>query len=129
MFLVENTILFFILAFAVGIIWYRVMFFIVPRHFKMPFTRTALKVQWHHLHWGIILILIGTAVLLRTGEIATLSATLIGLGLGFSVDLFIPSLLLETERKKELVVYRKTLRSTLILAVGIIAFFVIVSKI
>jgi len=121
----EETTLYFIVAFAIGIVWYRLLFFIVPLYFKRPFTRSTLKIRWHHLHWGIVFALIGSVLLLRSRNITISSAILLGLGLGLVVDLFIPSLLLETNRDEELVVYRKTLFSTLFLAVVVIIFLVV----
>ena len=125
----EETTLYFVGAFTVGIIWYRLLFIVVPLYFKRPFTRSTLKLRWHHLHWGVVFLLIGNAILLRSGSIAISSAVLLGLGLGLVIDLFIPSLLLETNREEELIVYRKSLLSTVLLAVGIIVLLVIFSVI
>ena len=78
-----------------------------------------LKLRWHHLHWGIMLILSGTVLLVLLGKSA-LVIILLGIGLGLVIDLFIPSLQLQTDREKELFVYRNSLVSTLLLGSCII---------
>lgn len=104
----------FILAFCGGMLWWRMLYFIAPSYFKNPPERTLLKLRWHHLHWGILLILIASVMLLFSGKSSTV-IILLGLGLGFAMDLFIPSLLLETDREKELIVYRQSLIPTMLL--------------
>jgi hypothetical protein len=104
----------FVLAFCAGMLWWRLLFFIAPAYFKKPLERSFLKMRWHHLHWGILLTLIATILLLFSGKTAVV-VILLGLGLGFMMDLFIPSLLLETDREKELIVYSKSLIPTALL--------------
>lgn len=106
--------LWFLTALVGLMLWYRILFFIVPLYFKRPLTRSLLRLRWHHLHWGLLLILCGTILLLVDTNIG-FAIVLLGIGLGFSFDLFIPSLLLETDREKELLVYRQSLRPTLLL--------------
>lgn len=115
----DTDILKFTISFAGGILWYRILFFIIPIYFKRPLTRSALKLRWHHLHWGIVLIFIGT-ILLLLSEKGTAVIVLFGIGLGFIIDLFISSLVLETDREKELLVYRNSLIPTLLLGFAII---------
>jgi len=122
----NNEILKFILSFIGGLLWYRILFFVVPIYFKRPLTRSILKLRWHHLHHGIILIFIGVMFLLLYG-ISTMVIILLGIGLGFIIDLFIPSLQLETDREKELVVYRSSLVPTLILGILIIIILITLS--
>ena len=112
--LMSNEVLKFLFSFIGGLLWYRILFFIAPLYFKRPLTRSVLKLRWHHLHWGIILILVGTIFLLLSGKNGV-AIILFGIGLGFTIDLFIPSLQLETDREKELVVYRNSLIPTLFL--------------
>ena len=78
------------------------------------------------MHWGIVLIVFGTTLLLLYGK-TTAVIILFGVGLGFIIDLFIPSLLLETDREKELVVYRNSLVPTLLLGVSIIFIIIVLS--
>ncbi len=122
----DTDILKFTLSFMGGLLWYRILFFIVPIYFKRPLTRSVLKLRWHHLHWGIVLIFIGTILLLLSGK-TTAVIVLFGVGLGFIIDLFIPSLQLETDREKELVAYRNSLLPTLLLGALIIIMVVILS--
>ncbi len=116
----------FVISFVGGLLWYRILFFITPIYFKRPLTRSVLKLWWHHLHWGIILIFIGTIMFLLS-EKSTTVIVLFGIGLGFIMDLFIPSLQLETDREKELVVYRNSLFPTLILGALIVVVIVVLS--
>lgn len=122
----DNDIIKFILSFVGGLLWYRILFFIVPIYFKRPLTRSVLKLHWHHLHWGIVLILTGTMLLLLSGKITSV-IVLLGIGLGLIIDLFIPSLLLKTDRERELEAYRSSLIPTLILAALIVTVIIILS--
>ena len=126
MLIVNAEILQFVLAFSISILWYRILFFVIPVYFKRPLTRSLLKLRWHHFHWGIVLIVFGTTLLLLYGK-TTAVIILFGVGLGFIIDLFIPSLLLETDREKELVVYRNSLVPTLLLGVSIIFIIIVLS--
>ena len=109
----------FTIAFIGAIIWYRLVFLIAPVYFKKPLIRSVLKLRWHHLHHGVLVILVAVMGLLFVGK-NSIVIVLFGIGLGLMVDLFIPALLLETDREEELVVYRKSLVPTLFLAIGII---------
>ena len=122
----DNDIIKFIISFAGGLLWYRILFFIVPIYFKRPLTRSVLKLRWHHLHWGIVLISTGIVLFLLSGESVAI-IILFGIGLGFIVDLFIPSLVLETDREKELVVYRNSLIPTLLLGFAFILAIILLS--
>lgn len=104
----------FIISFAGGLLWFRILFFIIPIYFEKPLIRSLLNMRWHHLHYGIVLIFIG-AVLLLLSEKSTAVIVIFGIGLGFITDIFIPSLQLKTDRGKELAVYRDSLLPTLFL--------------
>ena len=106
--------LWFVMALVGSMLWYRTLFFLVPLYFKRPLTRSLLQLRWHHLHWGLLFILFATIALLFGGNIKFV-AVLLGIGLGFSFDLFIPSLFLETDRERELLAYRRSLVPTLLL--------------
>lgn len=122
----DSNITKFIVSFAGGLLWYRILFSIVPIYFKRPLTRTVFKLRWHHLHWGIVLISIGIVLLLLSGK-STAVIVLFGIGLGFIIDLFIPSLVLETDREKELAIYRKSLIPTLLLGFAIVMIVILLS--
>lgn len=122
----SNEVLKFIFSFIGGLLWYRILFAIVPIYFKRPLTRSVLKLRWHHLHWGIILIVFGVIILLLS-EKSNVAITLFGIGLGFVIDLFIPSLQLETDREEELAVYRNSLKPTLLLAASIVIVITVLS--
>lgn len=122
----SNEVLKFIFSFIGGLLWYRILFFIVPIYFKRPLTRSVLKLRWHHLPWGIVLIVFGVMLLLLS-EKSNAANILFGIGLGFVIDLFIPSLQLETDREKELAVYRNSLKPTLFLAASIVIVITVLS--
>jgi len=125
----DITSIYFIIAFAVGIVWYRLLFFFAPKSFKEPLVRSTLKLRWHHMHWGALFVLVGSLLLLYFGTLVISSAILIGLGLGLILDLFVPSLLLETNRERELIAYRKSLAPTLLFAGAVVIVLVVFSLI
>ena len=111
---ISNNIFIFLTAFTFALLWNRLLFIIIPGYFMHPFVRSTIKLRWHHLHLGILLIFLGTAFLLFTGG-STVTIVLLALGLGLVFDLFIPSLQLETDRGQELIVYKASLGPTLLL--------------
>jgi len=114
----QNTITFTI-AFLVGLLWFRILYLMVPGYFNKPFTRTKTKLTVHHLHFGIIFVLIATLILLA--DTANYFVFIfLGLGLGQIFDLFIASLLMKGDRPAEMKLYANTLPHTLILAAAII---------
>lgn len=115
----NKDILYFIIAFIAAMLWYRILFLIAPIYFKRPFTRSMLKLRWHHLHYGILATFAGVVLLLFSFK-NTAVVILLGVGSGLIMDLFIPSLLLKTDREEELTVYKKTFFSTAIIFIGIV---------
>jgi len=107
-------------------LYYRGLFYAAHNYFKKPFLRTKLGLRIHHLHYGIIFVLIATLILLFSGKNVYV-IVLLGLGLGLILDLFIPSLLMKSDRRKELVVYKRTLVKTLILFIILILVVVLLS--
>lgn len=114
----QNTIIFAISFFA-GLLWFRLIFLLLPKYFSKPFTRTKTKLTVHHLHFGIVFVLLGTFVLLADSANFFVYAFL-GFGLGQIFDLFIPSLLMKGDRKAELKLYKDSFLHTLILALFIV---------
>jgi len=90
-----------------------------PKYFNKPFTRTKTKLQVHHLHFGVIFVLLGTFVLLSDSANFFVFAFL-GFGLGQIFDLFIASLLMKGDRPAEMKIYKETFLYTLILAASIL---------
>lgn len=115
-----------IISFLAGLLWFRLLFIVAPTYFNKPFTRTKTRLNWHHLHFGIVLVLIGNLLLLAKGE-SPLVTGFLGVGSGLIVDLFIPSLILKTDRREELVIYRNSLKATLVLAAFITTLAIILS--
>ena len=114
-----SEILVFIISLLVPAIFWRGLFFINRQSFKKPFWRTRTKYKVHHLHHGIIVVLIATIGLLFFGK-NIYEIILFGLGLGMIMDLFIPSLLIETDRNSELEIYEKNFINTIVLFAVII---------
>lgn len=124
----DKEIVLLIVSFVGGVAWYRILFFIIPIYFKRPFTRSILKLHWHHFHWGALLTLLGSVLLLVAENTSVFGIVLLGVGLGFIFDLFIPSLFLETDRGEEMEVYKNSLIPTIIL-VAVITVFIFVLNI
>lgn len=114
----------FLLAFIGGLLWYRILYALVPRYFNRPVIRSFTGLRWHHLHHGIVLVFAGV-LLLALGFAMNLVMVILGVGLGFLTDEFIPVLIYETEREKELAVYRKSLGSTFIVGIAVLFVFMI----
>lgn|SRR5487761_772893 len=125
-------LIYFLIFYIIALLWYRMLFMIVPHSFHKPWLRTAINLRWHHMHWGILDVFIGTAILLLFGENIWVFLFL-GIGLGFISDLFIPSLMLgtneEAARIQELIVYRKSLFPTWILGACIVLFLLVLALI
>lgn len=126
-----NTyLIYFLVSFIAALLWYRFLFVLAPKGFHKPWLRTLINLRWHHVHWGILDVFIGTVILLFFGENKWVFIFL-GIGLGFITDLFIPSLMLgsneEEVRRQELVVYRNSLIPTWILGACVIIAILILS--
>jgi glycosyltransferase involved in cell wall biosynthesis len=81
--------------------------------------RTLTGLSFHHLHYGIILLTISLLILLFNKK-NKLTFILSGIGFSLTLDSFIPSLLLKTERGMELVAYNRSLLFTVILFIVVI---------
>jgi len=114
-----NNLIAFTITFLFGLLYFRALFLIIPKYFDKPFTRTKSKLQVHHLHFGIVFVLIATYLLLALGEHLSVYIFL-GLGLGQIFDLFIASLLMKGDRPEEMRLYKKTFPHTLILGLVIL---------
>jgi len=123
-----KELLLFIIAFIIALVWYRIKFKIAPASFEKPWLRSLLKLRWHPLHDGTLLMLIAVIVLIFWGT-NDFVFILFGAGLGLTVDLFIPALFLETDREKELVAYKTSLMPTLLLGSFIIFIIAIIYNI
>jgi len=109
----KNVILFCV-AFVIPSVYWRGLFYIFTKIFGKPFLRLKTGLQIHHGHYGIIMTFIA-AVLLIFSIINVYVFFLLGLGLGFVFDEFIPSLLMPGNRQVELEIYQKSLKQTFIL--------------
>ncbi|KKT96301.1 MAG: hypothetical protein UW97_C0016G0001 [Parcubacteria group bacterium GW2011_GWA2_45_15] len=114
-----NPFIIFIIALLAPLVYWRSLFYALSHTFDKPFTRTRTGLQVHHIHYGIIFILIGTLVLLFNGSSDTV-IILLGLGLGLMLDELIPSLLIPGNRPLELEVYKSSFSATFMLFLGIV---------
>lgn len=121
-----KEILIFIISLLIPLLYWRTLSYLAKNYMEKPFLRTKTKLQIHHLHYGIILVFIASLLLLFLGKNIYVTI-LLGLGLGLMLDLFIPSILMKSDRKTELEVYRKTFIKTLILFAIIILTIIIIS--
>jgi len=113
-----NDIFLFLISFILPLLYFRGLFFLASHYFHKPLLRTKTGLQVHHLHYGVVLLLIAALILLFSGESKTVIALL---GLGLMLDLFIPSLLMEGDRPRELEAYKKSLFGTILLFLIVIA--------
>lgn len=104
----------FIIFLLAPMLYWRTMSKIAKNYMKKPIIRTKTGLQIHHLHHGIIFVLIASLILLFVGKNNYVIA-LLGVGLGLMFDFFIPSVLIKSDRKKELKIYQETFVKTLIL--------------
>ena len=118
----KKRLVLFILSFLLPLVYYRLFFFIIapPQENYLSPLRKFTGLNIHHLHYGLILLTISTLLLLFYKR-NTISTILAGLGLGLSLDLFIPSLFIKTIRENELLAYSQHLGATLIVFLVVIA--------
>lgn len=121
-----NKVLIFILSFIAPLIYWRSLFYFVSKIFDKPFTRAKTGLQVHHIHYGILFVLISSIILLFNQE-SNFVIILLGLGLGLMLDEFIPSLLMPGNRSMELEIYRKSFSKTIYLFLIIIVVILLIS--
>ena len=109
----------FLLSFTCGLLFYRLLFLMIPRFFQKPLIRTVFKIRWHHWHTGILLILVGAVILVLTENIRV-TVMFLGIGLGLTLDVFLSFFFVETKREEELSAYRRSLNPTLLLGACVI---------
>jgi hypothetical protein len=109
-----KEVVIFVVAFILPFLYYRTAFLIAHKKvFEQP-LKTKSGFQIHHLHYGVVLVFLGTILslfIVKNVEIIILQ----GLGLGLIFDELISSLLLPEDRLVGLEIYRKAFKSTFIL--------------
>ena len=115
----KKEIIIFIVCLLLPLIYYRSLYYIYRNYFKISTLRKKTGLQIHHIHLGIICILIAAIILLFTGKNIYV-IVILGLGLGFALDEFVPALLMPWDRKIELKAYEKGFIWTIILFIIII---------
>ena len=110
-----EVVIIFIIAFFAPFVFFRLVIFLVPRKYITdPFLTRLSSVRFHHPHYGMLLILAGSIILIVFGRSLTV-IWLLGLGLGTVFDVFVMTLMIEKDRQKGFEVYLKSLNKTFIL--------------
>jgi hypothetical protein len=122
----NSEILLFIAAFIFPFLYYRTLLFLFRKKFDRPYLREKTKLKIHHLHYGMIFLILASFILLFYGK-NNYVVFFLGLGLGLMYDEFIPALIMKSNRKDEMNVYRKALIPTAIMFLVIIALLIIFS--
>ena len=81
-------------------------------------TVTIQGVRFHHLHFGIITVVVAAVILIFSGA-NIFSVGFLGIGLGLILDEFIPSLLIPHQEPLSTKLYLSSLRGTTILFAAI----------
>lgn len=92
-------------------VYWRGLYFAHRRWFDKPLLRTKTGLQIHHLHYGILLILVASVLLLLFGP-TDMVTLFLGIGLGLMLDEFVASLLMPGNRPVEMDVYRRSFKAT-----------------
>jgi len=114
-----KELLVFIISLLIPLLLYRGVFILSRNYTSKTIVRQKTSLNFHHSHYGIILIFIAFLIMFFF-ERSLFSLILFGLGFGAIFDEFTPLLLMKTNRKIELDVYRRSFKSTLILFIFII---------
>ena len=110
----------FIIALLLPLFYWRILSYTATGYMQKPFLRRTTGLTVHHLHYGVLFVFIAALLLLFSGR-NIFVIVFLGLGLGLILDLFIPSLIMKTDRRAELKVYRETFMGTVILFVVVIS--------
>ena len=121
----KRTLIIFSLAFIIPIIFFRIFVFLLCAEDYCPIAQSITGLTIHHFHFGMLLLLIAILLLVFFKK-NDYTIGLTGLGLGITLDQFVPSLLLQTGRAEEVAVYFDSLFGTIILAVLVIALSIII---
>ncbi len=121
-----NEILFFIIALVLPHIFYRTILFTREKFFDKPILREKTGLKIHHMNYGMTILLISITFLLFTEKNIYIT-TAMGLGMGLMFDEFIPALLMKSKRKDEMIVYKKSFKSTLVLFIILVILLIILS--
>ncbi|MBI3622884.1 hypothetical protein HY212_02275 [Candidatus Pacearchaeota archaeon] len=114
-----KEIFIFIIFLLIPFVYYRSLYYIYRDYFKISGLRKKSGLQIHHIHYGVFFILVVSFILLFSGK-NNYAIAFLGLGLGLSLDEFVPALLMPWNRKLELEAYEKGFIPTLILLISLI---------
>lgn len=109
-----KDLIYFIVALVIPFLYYRTLSFLNPRMFDKPFLREKTGLKIHHIHYGMILVLLAVFLLIFSGY-SRLVIILFGLSIGFMYDEFIPIFIMKSKRKDEMIAYHKSFVPTLVL--------------
>jgi len=115
-----TLISFFIIAFA----FWRLDVFFFYNEGDLPFFRAVTGLTFHHYHYGILIILLASLMLVFFKR-GFFSIALMGFGLGSVFDSFVSRLFGGSNRVKEISTYNFSFTYTLILFIAVILLFFI----
>ncbi|MGV8142827.1 MAG: hypothetical protein ACP5NS_04325 [Candidatus Pacearchaeota archaeon] len=109
----------FIFFFIISILFARILVYTLFTE-RTALLRSVSGLSVHHFHYGILLLILSTVFMIFFKE-TKLIVSLAGIGCGLTVDSFIPSLLLQTERAQEIIAYNKGIFPTIVLTIVILS--------
>lgn len=116
----KKKLLIFVLFFIIAFIFFRLRVLLFYSDGEMPLLREATGLTIHHFHYGLLIILLASLMLIFW-EINGFSVGLIGFGLGAVFDSFIPRLFsFNSVRMTEIAFYEYSFWWTILLFVNVI---------
>lgn len=113
------------LVFCVSLVAPLILFRLYIHFYHNSLLKSITGLNLHHLHYGIILLVISSLILIFY-KTNLYSVALTGFGLGLVLDEFIPSLFLKTTRGEELLTYNQNFIGTIVLFLGVISLSVLI---
>ena len=110
----KKEFIIFILALVLPFIYFRTIGLLLVDKGYTPFTRNLTGLNVHHLHFGILYMVIAALIIILYKK-NIFSIALMGIGLSFVLDEFTSTLYIQTIRTEELLVYSQHLFDTIIL--------------
>jgi CBS domain containing-hemolysin-like protein len=109
-----KNLLIFCIALFIPFIFFRTALYIISKPIEELSLHTREGLKFHHLHYGIMLLVVGILALLILG-VTTFSIVLAGLGLGTILDEYLASLYIPEQEPAVTILYRKSFYPTLLI--------------
>lgn len=97
----------FIITFFIPFVFFRGAYYLVPGAFKKNHFKETIGLYLHHLHFGLLFILIASFIVILNG-INWWVIVLLGLGNGFAWDGGVSYMFAKANRKNEIIGYAKS---------------------